>query len=1207
MSHPLQNKVAAVRRRARRMVLLHGLGRVVAAVVAVALALGLADYLIRFQDPGIRLIASAALLATFGWTTYRHLLLPLARNLRDVDVARWIERRHPRLNDRLSSAIEFLKQRPDDPTAGSAALRRAVIHEAEVETGRLDLDAVIDRRPTKRALAVAGVVALAALMPVVLAPSLTGLALARLALPLGAARWPREHHLAFKNPPTRLAAGKPFEVELIDRNRRLPDEVRIHYRFDDGAGGWIEKVEKMRFAGGAMIARRDGVTRPFEYRAEGGDDDTMEWIALEVIEPPAVESFEVVLHPPAYTGWGPTKSDKRIRALQGTRVAIRGATTKPLASARLKLDGGREIAAKITRDGFGFEIAPEDFTLDKSGTYRFALVDREGVAGAAERRGDIRVVPDAPPTVTIERPATGVFVTPRARVPLRILVKDDLAVRDVVLAYSRSDRSEEGEFTETLYEGPPKVAPDPRASLTDGRPRGESRVLEKTWNLAELNLAPGTQLAVLARARDYLPQTGQTLAPRRITIITPAQLEDRLAQRQAFILSELARALKMQQEVRKATAAARIQLGEVGRLAQRDIDDLRAAELSQRQVHRALADPAEGVPLHIAGLLADLENNRLDNPDIERRMREVLREIERLDRDALPVVRRELTSAIKTGEAAPDAPAARLDESLATAEAAEDEVIATLERLLGDLSQWTDYRRFARETRQIRQDQEELRQRSQKIGRETLTKSADELTPEQRAELQKIARAQLDLSRRLDKTLQDMEAMAGELDEKDPLAAATLADALHLARQKAIGGKMRQAGRDAAENRMGQAVRRQGEVNEDLDALLDILANRREHELARLVEKLRAAEEKLTQLREQQKGLQKKRQAAEQEKDAQKRERELKRLRREQEQLEKEIERFARRLKRLNAERAARAAGQGAAHMGQSRAAGEKGDAAAANAEAKQAERDLEQAQEQLAQARRKAELDLAREQLARFEDTLRGMIGRQRRMLEDTARLDAIRQTAGDLTRAQTLSLDDLARGQEQLAAETAGQGEKLKTAEVFQLALDGAARLMRDASELLLKRQTGEPTRQCQQNALARLEQIKQALAADEENQGQDQNQGGQGGQGGGGRQGQNGGQIRSLAELKLLKLLQQDLRRRTVQTREETAGKETLTDARRRQLERLADEQGRLAELVFDLLQPAAPQTKNDPEALPDLDEAFKEEGLPPLDLLPGGELP
>ena len=65
-----------------------------------------------------------------------------------------------------------------------------------------------------------------------------------------------------------------------------------------------------------------------------------------------------------------------------------------------------------------------------------------------------------------------------------------------------------------------------------------------------------------------------------------------------------------------------------------------------------LTGAGEGVPSHVSAILADLENNRIDNPDLKQRLNLVLDEIDRLNRDHLPVIGRELTSAVKSAEIA---------------------------------------------------------------------------------------------------------------------------------------------------------------------------------------------------------------------------------------------------------------------------------------------------------------------------------------------------------------------------------------------------------------------------------------------------------------------------------------------------------------------------------------------------------------------------
>jgi hypothetical protein len=249
--------------------------------------------------------------------------------------------------------------------------------------------------------------------------------------------------------------------------------------------------------------------------------------------------------------------------------------------------------------------------------------------------------------VTIEAPAANIFVTADAAVPLVVTAKDDLAISDIGLAFIRSDQSDQGVAVTPLFTGPPEVAPRPGGpAASEG---GDSRRVEHRWELGPLGLAAGVEITFHATVSDYLPQSGES-QPRRLTVISREKLEEHIAERQSFILGEVSRALAMQQEARSQVAGLEIQLQDVGHLTRPDLDQLQGAELTQRQVDRSLTSPNEGVPAQIAGLLADLANNKIDSPDIQRRMEGLLAEIGRLEREHLPPIAQALTSAIKRTE-----------------------------------------------------------------------------------------------------------------------------------------------------------------------------------------------------------------------------------------------------------------------------------------------------------------------------------------------------------------------------------------------------------------------------------------------------------------------------------------------------------------------------------------------------------------------------
>ncbi len=554
MSHPIEQKIAKLRSRLLRLVAVYGLSWTVAAVIGAVMVLGMADYVFRFQDRGLRVICSLLALGALGWACYRLLFLPLRVRLRDVELAVKLQRWFPKLEDRLVSSVEFLGQSQDDPTAGSAALRRAVIAETTAETERLDFSNVLDvRRPMRAAMVTAGICLVAAIF-VVLDPLSSRIAVARLANPFGSAAWPRKNHLQLVNRVERIARGQAFEVEMIDaEGARLPTDACIHYRFTNPDGSAAAETRPMRLVGSRLVGRREGVARPFSYRITGGDDHTMSWIAVEVLEPPAIRSLSIRLIPPAYTGWPRQTAKKTIRALVGTRMEFAATVTKPLASATLCLEGNRRIPGRIGNDGLRF-AAPgpkqPELLLDRSGSYWFELTDREGLSGASDDRWEIRAVRDAPPSVTIERPTGNLFVTPRAVVPLRVSAEDDLAIHRVALVFHRTT-ADTGEADEPqhsaevlpLFTGPKKVERRQAAALASGAEQGDRRVTERRWELAPLELTPGTQLTFHATADDYRPQIA-TSGPRRLIVVTPGELLDRIAGRQEFILAEIARVLK---------------------------------------------------------------------------------------------------------------------------------------------------------------------------------------------------------------------------------------------------------------------------------------------------------------------------------------------------------------------------------------------------------------------------------------------------------------------------------------------------------------------------------------------------------------------------------------------------------------------------------------------------------------------------------------
>jgi hypothetical protein len=1197
MLHPVQRRVQEVNRRVRRATSVYALAASLLLVVSAALLIGLLDYLVRFEDFGIRLIGSGLVLAAVVWSVRRWLWPGWGYRPSDLQIAQWIEQRFPQLQNRLSSGLAFVAQSEHDAVAGSADLRRAVVAQATGDLELLDMDGCVDFRQPWRAALGAGVVCLLVAVFCAIDPASSSLAARRLAMPWQSAPWPRRHQLVFVDPPERLAAGSDFEVELLDGRGELPDAVQIHYWFDGAAETEIQ-TKNMNALNDRMVHRLENVQRSFRYRASGGDDTAMAWRHLEVVETPQVAELKLELHPPEYTGWPVESSGENLVALQGTKVAVVGRVDQPVAAVELRVaeeqrEEEKTWKAKVSEDGLTFALpadGPLPWIVEASGRYWFEVTDAQGLRGRGDRPWNLRVVPDAAPVVTLEKPGANTFVTAVAVVPIRATVKDDLAIQAIAVRYRRGDQPESDEQGLELFRGPDRPPAVDSSGLRAASERGETHAIESDWDLSRIaDLQPGTWIELRMTADDYKPQSGQS-SVRRLTIISAEELDERLAARQAYILGQLNEILRLQQETRAQTKSIEIELEVAGELDKQDVDQLQSAELNQRQVGRNLIDPNDGVAALITAVLDELATNRVDNPETQRRMSDLLAVVNQIGQQHLPEIQRQLINSLRLARTAIPADGGgdgsatgELREALGSVGSGQDQVIEMLENLLGDLSQWDNHRRFAREISRIRREQQTITEQTDQLRLDTLGQRPEDLSPQDKAALKRQSERQSELARRLDKTLSRMDQMRAELADTEPLAAEMLADAVHLARQAAISGQMREGGRQIEANQVGQAVDTQRDVENDLAELLDALANRREQELDRRVQGLEEAQRQIEQLRRNLESLRQQLEQNQQTTDAEARRRELERLARQAEPLAEQAKRLERRLQRLQAEKTAETLDQAASHLRQAAQAGQQGQAAETIEQAEQAEQALEQAQQRLQAQRQQVEKDLFQEMMARLEQQITALVRRQQGLLDTAIELEGLRGSPeSPFTKAQMASLRDLAQAQRTLSGETTRLAEQVAESRVFEMGLRGAATEMDYAARMLDRQQTGSTTERHQRNAMARLGDLIEALKKDAPSQdpppdapppGQSPPE-------------QAGvDAIQRLAELKLLRSMQIEVNRQTAELGEvlERTGPEA--EAALRRLDELAVEQGRLADLMLELSQESAERPEDDPDQLPD----------------------
>ena len=1194
----LDQHLTGLRRRVQQVLITRGMSRLAIVVVGAVLVECFADWLFHFDDPMVRLIFGLTIVGGAVAIARRHLVTPLQSPLSDVDLALRIEGRYPGFQDSLASTVQFVRS-GTDPRIGSPQLQQAVVATTLGRLEHLDSSDIVNTRAVRPEAIIAAALCGAAFLLAAIDRHLAAIAVQRLMIPFSAPTWPRETNLRLLNAdlspiavdpehPLAIVRGESLKILVENSSGRLPARVTLEHRSTDRK--IITEALRpttMTDHSGKQRELAVGQLQPgkgdVELRAVGGDDDVMPWLTVRVVPPPAVEKLQVALVPPAYAKRKPERMPEgigHIQGLIGTRVEIAAATNKPIASAVLRVKD-REIPG-VKLGGEGRRLSAS-FVIEAADVHSWwlELEDTEGFRDAEPPRYEVRGLLDVEPEISIDVPAADLQATADATVRIRTTARDDLGIKEIRLVY-------QVKLAEPGQVAPAEAGVEQAIPLFSGDNRPQTLSAEHLWKLAELKLQPGSIVQFHTEATDDFNLTDE-MAPnpapplhvgrsvvRTLTVVSPEEKAREISQRQEGLLADLERAHKLEQQAHEQVNDLVAQLKNADKLRPEDLDTLQRTELGQRDVASQLADSRSGIASRAQELADELHNNEINDQQSERRLKRFAEELARLRDAHLAPIEQELTEARKLAQS----PGGRPEAALRQAAENQAAVLESTAEILSDLSQWRGEHDAARELADIARQQADLNRRSAEIARQTLTKSAEDLSPQDRADLAKIAERQKREAEQLEQLESRMRATVESLSQDDPGAAAALQDAVDHSRDEGIAGRMRDAAGQIAENRMGQAARAQQEILEKLRELEDVLRHNRESDTEMLVKKLNQAEDELQSLRDRQAELLSQTRDAQNETDLPKRHAERERLEREQKQLQEETARLARRLARLDARKAGASAERAASRMQQ---AGdeleEDGDQPAAGAQQQEAVDDLEQAQRELARRRREEEETLVRERLARVADELSGMIPRQQGAIDETRRLDELHESAGKWSRAQLGSLRDLSKAQQALADEAGRIADKLAAAEVFALALKGVVGQMQMSAERLAQRETGKPTQEAQETTRRRLVDLVEALKP--EQPGPNGGQAAAGGQEGGG--GQDDKQptdgIPGVAQIKLLVALQRELLTRTTRLDglRDKAGQ--LPEAARAELEKIADEQGQLADLLRNLTLSAASNDEED----------------------------
>lgn len=1184
------DRLAAIRRRVRRLVWWSGLSLTLTALFGSLLAAGSLDWLVRLDDVGLRVLLAALVWSFVGWTTWRTLCTPLRAALSDSSVAAQVDRRYPGLSGRCQSAAEFAAG-GCDARWGSAELQALVVRQARADLSRVEPTEIVDPGRMGPALWTALMSCLIAGAVLFAYPLEAATAVRRLIWPWGNQPWPRTTVLALINEaghpvpwdpddPLRAVRGETLRFSVEATRGPLPAEVWWEVR---AAGQAVPETHLLRQEVRDLPSgsdRRVAVVEwpvaqgPIEFRAVGGDDDSMAWHRLLVVDPPTLESFAIVVTPPAYSGQPPQTlppGATQVRGLIGSRVKVTARSTKPLRSVSL---AQRETAIQsltLAPDGRSWTA---ELTITQPGTsvFWFILQDRQGFQEQQPLEFELRGEIDALPDVTLTEPDADRLVTPDARLPLAISAQDDRGLTRLQLAWQRGDNAE---------------PPQELRSWTDLPLQATFR---SEWSLGELQLQPGDRVVFRAEALDACdigePHIGKS-APRTLLVVSTSDKMTDLTQRTGEVLDDLQDAAQQQARLKQQAAELLTQLETVGELRPEDRDLLKRLQFDQRRLNSQLADTRHGLGHRARRIRAEFGWNGLSDNVTEPQLDAIADELDELSTSTLPQIEQHLTEAAKLldgpQESRQDSPSREARDALDRAARGQQDVLEALLERQEELDQWQSERELISELQSLLETQQALNRETAELGSQTVTKALAELPPQQLAELAKLAARQRQQADRLRQFRQNLERQAEHLEDEEPARAAELAEAAEQLAQKQLDVTLRQAADDLSANRIGAAGPVQQAAEESLQQMQQAWNEQRPDDAEQLAQKLQKLESETQELVERAETLQK-RAESENLADA---DREL--LRRQADELRRDSQRLERQLERMRMRSAAESARRAAQDFDQAEAALEDGDdPEQLRKHVEEAEAELASVQEQLRQERRQAQARLAQEEYERIASQIESLKTRQEAVVAETVRLETQRQETGRWTRGQLRSLQDLAVTERELGVEASKLRDQVAAAVVAKAALQGVVRSLERATERLSDRQTDAVTQQLERDAAQRLNRIltawnRQAEAseqpADDDQPPLHQDQPEQ--------SGPPGEAISAMVQLALLRELQADCLDRTVALEQQRKPDGTLPDDLAPLLADLAEEQENLLSLAKALIElvrqpdagpePAAPETQ------------------------------
>lgn len=618
-SGKIEKRLKAVRSRIRRVQFMRAAMVVVTVALAGLFAMMVADSLFAPLPIALRW-GMLAVWLTAVLTAAKFGFGPMLKPIGLLQVARWLEVRHPEMEERLSTVLELTHA----GGGGSADLLASLAAAAEADAGKVDAGMEVKAARTTRRWG-RPAMALTATLLIALAvwPDATTRLLVRAVVPFS----------AVGNATAGRFTVKPGNLEVLDG-----DAVRIEAGYNGRAPNlemWMEMENGEKIS--QAMTRDGGVFRymlnpardSFRYQVRAGREESdgfaiTVWPLPKLIEPRMTMDF------PEYTRVSPLEADldRGIAAVAETRVTLAGRTNTAVEAAWLEIDGKRMADGVVESAANGGRVSIS-WTLAAGGSGEAVVTLKHRLGRKIEAlRFPVEVLEDRAPEVVLLSPTQRILkVRPDEVLDLKYEITEDFSVAKLAVEVEAGGKPPVMlERTLPLrVEGskPPRFRGNEAVAIGDLRSRfpraNELRVRVRAEDTRPANLGgPGVGFSEWLKLR--IDEGAESLARQELR-------EEHEGAKQT--IEEAIRATREARE-RMDWHREEVKKGELNDNAHKDLKEAgeklagaeekldKLAKEMKEGVHAAKADDVEKAAETVAKAREDLENSPLQDQPAER-------------------------------------------------------------------------------------------------------------------------------------------------------------------------------------------------------------------------------------------------------------------------------------------------------------------------------------------------------------------------------------------------------------------------------------------------------------------------------------------------------------------------------------------------------------------------------------------------------------